>query len=137
MAEAISHGLSNMKKKIINSAVFFTILYWLAVYLAQRRTHFLSHARPGTWLALAAGSLLLIVLSKALLPVFERVLAATMKFGSLVFALITTVVFFALLTPISLLMRLAGKVFMHKHFEAELPTYYEAWQVSEDVSKQF
>jgi len=126
-----------MKKRIINSAVFFTILYWLVVYLVQRRNHFLTGARPGTWLALAAGSLLLIALAKILLPVFELVLAFTAKIGSLIFALITAVVFFVLLTPISLLMRLAGKIFMQRHFDAKLVTYYESWQISEDVSKQF
>ena len=126
-----------MKKKIINSAVFFTILYWLIVFLVQRRNHFLTKARPGTWLALAAGSLLLILLAKLLLPVFELVLALTAKVGSVIFALITAVVFFILLTPISMLMRLAGKVFMQRHFDAALPTYYESWQAAEDVGKQF
>jgi hypothetical protein len=126
-----------MKKRIINSAVFFTILYWLAVYIVQRRSHFLSGARPLTWAVLVAASLLLIVLARPLLPVFERVLAVTARIGSLIFALITMLVFFFLLTPISLLMRLAGKVFMQGRFDARAATYYEPWQVSEDASKQF
>lgn len=126
-----------MKKRIINSAVFFTILYWLAVYFVQRGSRFLTHARPLAWLALAAGSLLLILLAKALLPVFDLVLAITARIGSLIFALITALVFFVLLTPISLLMRLTGKVFMPRRFDAGAPTYYETWQVSDDVSKQF
>jgi hypothetical protein len=126
-----------MKKKIINSAVFFTILYWLVVYFVQRSSHFLSGARPLTWAALAAGSLLLLALARPLLPVFERVLAVTARIGSLVFALITMLVFFLLLTPISLLMRLAGKVFMPGRFDPRAATYYEPWQVSEDAGKQF
>ncbi len=126
-----------MKKRIVNSAVFFAILYWLAVYIVQRRSHFLSGARPLAWAALAAGSLLPIVLARPLLPVFERVLSVTARIGSMVFALITALVFFLLLTPISLLMRLAGKVFMERRFDARAATYYESWQVSEDARKQF
>jgi hypothetical protein len=126
-----------MKKRIINSAVFFTILYWLAVFLAQRQSRFLSDAGGGTWLLLAGGSLLLILLAKPLLPVFDLVLALTARVGSVIFALITAVVFFVMLTPISLAMRLAGKKFMQRHFDAQRPTYYEPWQVAEDISKQF
>lgn len=126
-----------MKKKIVNSAVFFVILYWLAVYAAQRLGHFLDGARWPLWLALAAGTLLPVVLARPLLPVFEAVLAVTARVGSLVFALITAAVFFVLLTPLSLLMRLGGKVFMPRRFDRAAATYYEAWQVSEDASKQF
>jgi hypothetical protein len=126
-----------MKKRIIHSAVFFTILYWLAVYFVQRRSYFLAGARPPTWAALAAGSLLLAALARPLLPVFERVLVVSARFGGLIFALVTTLVFFLLLTPISLLMRLAGKVFMDRRFDARAATYYEPWQVSEDARKQF
>lgn len=126
-----------MRKKIINSAVFFNILFWLIVFLLQRQSRFLSDAGVTTWLLLVSASLLLIPLAKPLLPVFEMVLRLTAKIGSLIFALITAVVFFLLLTPIALLMRLAGSVFMPRRSDARLATYYESWQVSEDVSKQF
>lgn len=126
-----------MKKRIINSAVFFTMLYWLIVFLVQRQSRFLDHAGLMTWLLVFAGSLLLILLARVLLPVFELVLALTAKVGSVIFALITAVVFFILLTPISIMMRLTGKKFMQRYFDEKLPTYYESWQVSEDVSKQF
>jgi len=126
-----------MKKRILNSAVFFTILYWLIVFLAQRQSRFLGSAGVKTWLLLGAGSLLLILLAKRLLPLFELVLALTARVGSVIFALITTVVFFVLLTPIALLMRLAGKRFMQRRFEPQLPTYYESWQDADDIRKQF
>ncbi len=126
-----------MKKRIINSAVFFAILYGLAIFLAQRQTRFLDQAGAWTWLLLGAGLLLLILLARPLLPVFDLVLKITAKVGSVIFALITAVVFFVLLTPISLLMRLAGKKFMQRRFEAQAATYYEAWQGAEDISKQF
>ena len=126
-----------MKKRIINSAVFFILLYALAIFLVQRQNRFLDQAGARTWLLLAAGALLLILLAKILLPLFDLVLKITAKIGSLIFALITAVVFFVVLTPISLLMRLAGKKFMQRRFDAQAPTYYESWQVAEDVSKQF
>jgi len=126
-----------MKKRILNSAVFFTILYWLIVFLAQRQSRFLSNAGIKTWLLLGAGSLLLILLARPLLPLFELVLALTARVGSVIFALITAVVFFVLLTPLALLMRLAGKRFMQRHFEPQLPTYYESWEAADDISKQF
>jgi hypothetical protein len=126
-----------MKKKIINSAVFFTILYWLVIYLVERKNHFLQNAPLKSWLLLAAGSLLLILFAKILLPVFELVLAVSKRIGSLIFALISALIFFVLLTPISLLMRLFGKTFMNRRFAKEQQTYYELWQISDDVSKQF
>jgi hypothetical protein len=126
-----------MRKKIINSAVFFTILYWLVVYVLQRRTHFLKAAPVKTWLMLAGGSLLLILLAKVLLPVFELVLKATAKVGNLIFGLVTVVVFFVFLTPIAWLMRRFGKVFMSTHFDPKQPTYYQPWQASDEVGKQY
>lgn len=126
-----------MKKRILNSAVFFVLLYWLVLYLVQRQSHFLSGAGWPLWLALAAGTLLPVALAKPLLPVFEAVLAVTARLGSLIFAAITAVVFFVLLTPLSLLMRLGGKRFMQRRFDRAATTYYEPWHVSEDPSKQF
>lgn len=126
-----------MRKKIVNSAVFFVILYWLGIYLVQRQGHLLAGARWPLWLALAAGTLLPVALAKPLLPVFEAVLAVTARLGSLIFAAITAAVFFVLLTPLSLLMRLGGKVFMRRRFDRSAATYYEPWQASEDAGKQF
>jgi hypothetical protein len=126
-----------MKKRIINSAVFFTILYWLVVYVLQRKSHFLTAAPLPTWLLLVGGSLLLILLARILLPVFELVLKVTAKIGSLVFALITVLVFFILLTPISWVLKLTGMKFVQKGFDPAARTYYQPWQHSDDIGKQF
>ena len=82
-------------------------------------------------------NLLLVVFSKALIPLFDLILKLTGKIGSLIFGLITTIVFFFILTPISLFRRATGKKMLKLGFEKESDSYYEEWEESADFTKQY
>jgi len=87
--------------------------------------------------ALIGVNLLLVVFSKVLIPVFELILKITGKIGSLIFGTITTIVFFFILTPISLFRRATGKKMLNLGFEKESDSYFEEWEESSDFTKQY
>ena len=126
----------SMNKKTVNTAVFFTILYWILVYVLVFKKKLLFKEFAIAHIAIIiAVNLLLIGLSKFLTPVFELILKITGKIGTLIFALITTVVFIFVLTPIAFFKRLTGQPLMKYKFEKEKSTYFEEWESSADMEK--
>lgn len=127
-----------MKKKIINSALFFTILYWLLIYffiikkgVITREKRFLSI------LIIIFGNLILISISKYLIPIFEFILKIARKIGSIMFGIISTIVYFFILTPIAIYKKLRGHKLLKVKFEKEKTSYFENWEISKDIEKQF
>lgn len=127
-----------MNKKTINSAVFFTLLLWLAAWLLVfRRRILVKEISPAVWGAVIGINILLIVLSRWLVPVFDGVMKVTAKIGVLIFGMISTLVFFLILTPISLVKRLMGGKMMEIHYDRNRATYYEEWEAGSDISNQY
>lgn len=127
-----------MNKKTVNTAVFFTILYWILIYVLVFKKGLIFKELTAVSIAIMfALNLLLIVLSKFLVPVFELILKITGKIGTLIFALITTVVFIFVLTPIALFKRLRGQQLLKFKFEKDKTTYFEEWESSPDIEKQY
>ncbi len=127
-----------MKKKIINTAVFFTILYWLSVYFLVFKHKIV--IKPVTPLAVAviiSINGLLVLLSRFLVPVFDLVSRVTQKLGSMIFGLIAALVFYLILTPIGLFKRLAGKKLMKVKFDKNIESYYEEWEPGGNIEKQY
>ena len=125
-------------KKSVDTAIFFTILYWLLVYfLVIKQKLIVKELTPVPVVALVSINLVIILCSGFLQPVFAVVLKVTQKFGSLIFALITTVVYFFILTPIALFKRLTGKQLLQVKPEKARDTYYEEWEPSPNPEKQF
>lgn len=118
--------------------VFFTILYWLLVYiLIFKKKLIFKELSIGAIALIAAVNLVLILLARPLLPVFEFVLKITGKIGNLIFGLITTIVFFLILTPIALFKKSTGQRLMYYRFDKEKETYFEEWEPSENLEKQY
>jgi hypothetical protein len=69
--------------------------------------------------------------------VFQGVLVVAHRIGSLIFGLLTGFVFIFILTPISIIKRLFKSQLLSVKIEKNLPTYYEDWESSEDIKKQF
>jgi len=128
----------SMNKKTVNTAVFFTILYWILTYVLIFKKGMIFKELTAVNIAiLIAFNLVLIGFSKFLTPVFELILKITGKIGTLIFALITTVVFIFVLTPIAFFKRLGGGELMKFKFEKDKTTYFEEWESSPDIEKQY
>ncbi len=128
-----------MKKKIRNTAIFFTILYWLIIYLVLLKKNIknfnnISHLEL---LGLILGSLIIILISKFLVPLFEFVLYISKKIGSIIFSILSGFIFFFILTPISMVLKIRGKQFLQYKIDKAKSTYYEEYEKSEDITKQF
>ncbi len=128
-----------MKKKVRDTAIFFTILYWLLIFIfvLHKRVTEIKNLKLSVLLLIFVGYIVLILLSKVLVPVFDLVLAITKKIGSLIFSFISSIVFYLILTPIALFMRLRGKVFLDYKIDKNVDSYYKDYQESEDIKKQF
>lgn len=125
-------------KKVANTAVFFSILYWLAVYfLAIKNKVVVSRLSGVAWLVIIGIYGVVVLCSTFLEPVFEWVLKVTGWMGSLIFGIVTTVVYYFILTPIALVKRVMGKPLMRVRIDKSCSSYYEDWEPSESVEKQF
>jgi hypothetical protein len=79
----------------------------------------------------------MMIIPKAFFPFYKVILIASGYLGNFIFAVISIVVFFLILTPISLIMKLFGKHFMHPVPDPSLSTYYDEGEVRQSIEKQF
>lgn len=126
------------KKKKINTAVFFSLLLWLIVYLVViKSSAWISPSTPWVWVIVALLQAIFIVLAEFFVPAFEFILKITSKIGTLIFAVLTTCVFYFILTPIALFKRLTGKPLLNVKIDKSKSSYYEEWEISPNVEKQY
>ena len=78
-----------------------------------------------------------VFLPKLFFPVYRLVMIVTGYVGSFVFAVISALVFFFILTPIARGMKLFGKRFMNDRPDPSLASYYEGREAIENIRKQF
>jgi glucan phosphoethanolaminetransferase (alkaline phosphatase superfamily) len=118
--------------------IFLVLLLALAFLLTLKLTrHGSAEAR---WLALAAETFIagvLLIFPGLFFPVFKMILIASSLLGNLIFAVISILVFFLILTPIALVMRALGKNFMKTGLDHSLPSYYHEAEIGHDITKQF
>jgi len=127
-----------MKKKIINTAVFFTLLYWITVYfLVIKNEIIFKELTLIPLILIIVINLAIILLSRFLYPVFQLILKITQKIGNLIFGLITTIVYIFILTPIALFKRLFGKKIIEVGFENDKESYFIEWEPSANIEKQY
>jgi len=128
----------NTKQKALNAAIFFTILLWLLVYFLMIRHHLLvSRVTPVVWVVLIVIQVLIFLLATYLVPAFEFISKYTGKIGSFIFGMITTVVYYFILTPIAVFKRLTGKPLLHVKIDKTQVSYYEQWESSVSIEKQY
>lgn len=128
-------------KKVVYKAksvrVFLAILFVLAVLLTLKPVGFKVGARL-PWLAgeaVLAG--LFLAVPKLFFPAYKLIMIATGALGTFLFTLISLIVFYIVLTPIALVLRLFGKSFMPVKADPALPTYYEDVPGGYYIEKQF
>lgn len=84
-----------------------------------------------------AVNLVIILLARFLVPVFDFISKITKKIGTVIFAVITIFVFVFVLTPIALFKRLRGHKMLKYKFEKEKETYFDEWESSSNIEKQY
>ena len=89
------------------------------------------------FVAIAAGALFFIILPRLFAPAYKAIMIASGFIGNAIFLIIAAAVFFLLLTPLALIMRLFGKVFMAVHYDKSAASYFESPQVAQGYDKQY
>jgi len=80
---------------------------------------------------------LLMAVPRAFFPVYRIILTATGFLGNFIFAVLAVIVFYLILTPLALVMRLGGKKFLRHRVDPSLPTYYEEAEERHNLERQF
>jgi hypothetical protein len=80
---------------------------------------------------------IMIIIPKVFFPLYKVILIASSYLGNFIFAVISIAVFFLILTPISLGMKLFGKHFMNPVPDPSLSTYYDEFEKRQGIEKQF
>ncbi|MCI0470655.1 MAG: hypothetical protein L0Y73_03250 [Candidatus Aminicenantes bacterium] len=127
-----------MKKKIVDTAIFFTILYWILTYIFVIKKGWIFEELTPVNIAIITGvNLAIILLARFLVPVFDGISKITKKIGTAIFAGITILIFIFILTPIALFKKLRGYKSLKYKFEKEKETYFDEWEPSPDIEKQY
>jgi hypothetical protein len=117
--------------------LFLALLLAVAVLLTLKWTPRTGQAR---WLWIGGQTLVLgffLILPRLFFPAFKLIMAVTNKIGSFLFLVISTAVFFLLLTPLSFLMRLFGKRFLRIRRQPKASTYFEDPADETSYERQF
>lgn len=80
---------------------------------------------------------ILTAIPRMFFPVFKIILIGSSYLGNFIFASVSMIAFFLILTPIALAMRLFGKKFMNTPIEVASSTYYDEAEECYDVQKQY
>lgn len=118
--------------------IFSILLFALIAFITFKLTSSLE----GLWriiLFTIEGLFLLLILLKPrfFYPVFRTALVISSFIGNIIFKVISTVVFYLILTPIALVMRAFGKKFLIHKTDSSLETYYEDYVPHAGIDKQF
>ena len=108
--------------------LFFTFKFFRQGTL-QSRILFL--AIPAIFIAV------MMIIPKVFFPLYKVILIGSGYLGNFIFAVISIIVFFLILTPISLTMKLFGKHFMNPAPDPSLATYYDEAEIRQGIEKQF
>lgn len=87
--------------------------------------------------AIAAAALFFGLFPRWFAPAYRAIMTATGFVGNAIFLAIAAVVFFLLLTPIAMAMRLFGKKFMAPGYEPAAASYFESPQPALSYDKQY
>ena len=78
-----------------------------------------------------------VIWPKAFFPIFRVIMIGSGHLGHAIFTVISAVFFFLILTPMALIMRAGGKVFMPSRTDRHLDTYFEPGQDNLGHERQF
>jgi hypothetical protein len=87
--------------------------------------------------AMAAVVLFFVIIPRWFAPIYKLILRASGFVGNTIFLIISTAVFFLLLTPLALIMRLFGKVFLPSRYDKGAASYFESPPAVQGYEKQY
>jgi len=87
--------------------------------------------------AIAVAALFFSAFPRWFAPVYKAIMIASGFVGNTIFIAIAATVFFVLLTPLSLIMRLFGKVFLAAPYDKEAASYFEGPHEACGYEKQY
>jgi len=87
--------------------------------------------------AIAVMALFFSILPRLFAPAYKAIMIASGFVGNTIFLVIAATVFFVLLTPLSLIMRLFGKVFLASRYDKAAASYFEIPQAVQGYDKQY
>jgi len=118
--------------------IFLALLLAFGIFLTFKLTR---QGAGQARIAIIAGEIVLIgalaAVPRLFFPVYRLIMIGSGYLGNFMFALISILVFFIILTPIALIMRLFGKKFMETRISPALPSYYDEGEESHDITKQY
>lgn len=117
----------------------FAVLFFLLVgFITYKLTPALSLLLKTIIYAAEALVLVISLIKPAFFaPVFKIALIGSGFIGNIIFKIISTLVFYLILTPLSLIMRLFGKKFLNHKTDPRAETYYEGFHPHGGIEKQF
>ncbi len=89
------------------------------------------------FLAIAVVALFFSILPRFFAPAYKGIMLVSGFVGNTIFLIIAATVFFLLLTPLSLVMRLFGKEFMASRYDKAASSYFENPQTAQGYEKQY
>ena len=118
--------------------IFAVLLFILIGFITFRLTPSLSLIIKTLIYSLEGLSLLTALIKPGFFaPVFKIALIVSGFIGSIIFKIISTLVFYVIMTPLSLIMRLLGKKFLIHKMDPKADSYYEDYHAHGGIEKQF
>jgi hypothetical protein len=121
----------NIRIFLVLLAVFAALIVWRGFKNVDRML------KIEIFAAIAAVVLFFIILPRLFAPAYKVIMAASGFIGNVIFLIIAAMVFFVILTPISLIMRLFGKAFMTPRYDRAAVSYFESPQIVHSYEKQY
>jgi hypothetical protein len=126
-----NYSAKNIRIFLLLLAVFSALVLWRGFKGAD------GSLKLKIWVVIAAVALFFSVLPRMFAPVYKLIMLASGFVGNAIFLVIAGAVFFLLLTPLSLVMRLFGKKFMATGYDKSAASYFEDPQSAQSYDKQY
>lgn len=130
-----------MKKVVYDTKQVRLFLVLLLVFLSLLTLKFIPRGavtKRLIWLAVEVGIIsFFLLLPRIFFPLFRLIMIGTGHIGNVIFGLISIIVFYLILTPLALVMRLCGKKFMPVRCQPGCESYYEDADPPTPYEKQF
>jgi hypothetical protein len=130
--------MKNTKYSVKNIRIFLVLLTAFSALILWRGFKGVEDLlKIKIFAAIAVVALFFVIIPSLFAPAYKAIIFASGFVGNTIFLIIATTVFFLLLTPLSLIMRLCGKVFLAAHYDKGADSYFESPQTAQGYDKQY
>ena len=127
----INHSAKNIRIFLLLLTAFSALILWRGFKSVD------ASLKIEIFAAIAVAELFFSIFPGLFATVYKAIMIASGFIGNTIFLIIATAVFFVLLTPIALIMRLFGKVFMVSGYDKSAASYFESPQPAQSYDKQY